>query len=113
MKISKNTIDYFDGLNENVQPILPAMATNPHKADFSDQSKFDLNMRTNMLLNRNNPDAQELANIFLGDPYKAPYSEEYKHLPAGSGKVLNSKYNLTKTNKEIKNYSEGFAYSRY
>ena len=90
-----------------------AMPTNPQKADFSEQAKFDLNMRTNMLLNRNNPDAQELANIFLGDPYKAPYSEEYKHLPAGSGKVLNSKYNLTKTNKEIKNYSEGFAYSRY
>jgi len=90
-----------------------AMATNPHKANFSDQAQFDFNMRTNMLLNRNNPDAQELANIFLGDPYKAPYSEEYKHLTAGFGKVLNSKYNLTKTNKEIKNYSDGFAYSRY
>jgi len=24
LKISKNTIDYFDGLNENIQPILPA-----------------------------------------------------------------------------------------
>ncbi|MBR6098154.1 hypothetical protein IKP85_00230 [bacterium] len=60
-----------------------------------------------------NPDAQELANLFLGDPQKAPYSEEYRHLPAGSGRILNSKYNFTKTNKEIKNYSDGYAYSRY
>ena len=83
-----------------------AMPTSPNKADFSDMAKFNIYMK-------NNPDAKGLANIFLGNPKNAPYSEEYKYLPAKSGEILNSKYNLYKTNKEINKNWSGFAYSKY
>lgn len=90
-----------------------AMPTEPKKADFSETSKFDIYMNINMWLNRNYPDAQELANIFLANPDSAPESEEYKFIKQGYAEVLNAKYNLTGTNKEINKNWSGFAYSRY
>ena len=89
-----------------------AMPTSPSKADFSDMAKFDIYMKTNNWLNKNNPDAQELANIFLASPRRAPESEEYKYIPPSSSCILNSKYNL-QGNKKIDNFWSGFAYSKY
>ncbi len=89
-----------------------AMPTEPEKADFSDMAKFDLYMKTNNWLNKNNPDAKELANIFLASPKNAPESEEYKYIPPSSSCILNSRYNL-KGNKKIDNFWSGFAYSKY
>ena len=69
-------------------------------------------MKTNMRLNKNYPDAQELANIFLTSPENAPESEEYKFIEPGYAETLNSIYNLESNKKIGKNWS-GFAYSRY
>lgn len=89
-----------------------AMSTKPSKADFSDMVQHSWNMQKNMSLNANYPDAQELANIFLVSPERAPESEEYKYIPPSSSCILNSKYNL-KGNKKIDKFWSGFAYSKY
>ena len=89
-----------------------AISINPRKADFSDMAQKHWSMRTNINLNNNNPDAQELANIFLASPKNAPESEEYKYIPPSSSCILNSRYNL-KGNKKIDNFWSGFAYSKY
>ncbi len=90
-----------------------SMLTNPNKADFSElEHPLAPNMLLNEILNKNNPDAQELANIFLASPRRAPESEEYKYIPPSSSCILNSKYNL-KGNKKINKFWSGFAYSKY
>lgn len=89
-----------------------AMPEHPSKADFSG-AKQNIFISANNYFNKSYPDARELANIFLVKPKNTPKSEEYNYISPGYAKVLNEKYKLTGTNKEINENWSGIAYSRY
>ena len=94
-----------------------AMSEHPKKADFSELRNF--NFANNILIEANNrlnkdyPDAREMANIFLSKPNRAPQSEEYKYISPGYAQTLNEKYGLDGTNKKIGEDWSGIVYSKY
>ena len=67
-----------------------------HIADFTDYG--NTNIKINNFLNKNRPNAKEMANIFLAKPQNIPLSREYSYIPKGNANILNYKYKLFGTN---------------
>ena len=82
-----------------------------HSADFTDYG--NANIKINNFLNKNRPNAKEMANIFLAKPQNIPLSKEYSYIPKGNANILNYKYKLLGTNKEIPQNWEGIVYNQY
>jgi len=82
-----------------------------HNADFSHYG--NKNIKINNLLNKNKPNAKEMANIFLAKPQNIPLSREYSYIPKGNANILNYKYKLLSTNKEIPQNWEGIVFNQY
>ncbi len=82
-----------------------------HSADFTDYGNG--NIKINNFLNKNRPNTKEMANIFLAKPQNIPLSKEYSYIPKGNANILNSKYKLLGTNKEIPQDWEGIVYNQY
>ena len=82
-----------------------------HSADFTDYGNG--NIKINNFLNKNRPNAKEMANIFLAKPQNIPLSKEYSYIPKGNANILNYKYKLFGTNKEIPQNWEGIVYNQY
>lgn len=81
------------------------------KADFSSFSKFNPLININARENKNYPNAQEMANIYLVKPKNAPKSSEYSYVAPNYGfEHLNGKYNLT-GNKSIPKDWPGIVYN--
>ena len=80
-------------------------------ADFTDYGNG--NIKINNFLNKNRPNAKEMANIFLAKPQNIPLSKEYSYIPKGNANILNYKYKLFGTNKEIPQDWEGIVYNQY
>ena len=82
-----------------------------HSADFTDYGNG--NIKINNFLNKNRPNAKEMANIFLAKPQNIPLSKEYSYIPKGNANILNYKYKLFGTNKEIPKNWEGIVFNQY
>ena len=80
-------------------------------ADFTDYGNG--NIKINNFLNKNRPNAKEMANIFLAKPQNIPLSKEYSYIPKGNATILNYKYKLFGTNKEIPQNWEGIVFNQY
>ncbi len=80
-------------------------------ADFSDYGNE--NIKINNFLNRNRQNTKEMANIFLAKPQNIPLSKEYSYIPKGYANILNYKYKLFGTNKEIPQNWEGIVFNQY
>lgn len=104
--INKNNLDdkFKYALKNNVSGV-------NHSVDFSNY--IDANIKINNLLNKNRPNAQEMANIFLTKPQNIPLSKEYSYIPKGSADIINYKYDLYGTNKVIPGDWEGIVYNKY
>jgi hypothetical protein len=84
---------------------------NNYQADFSSFSKSNPLVNINMQENKNYPNAQEMANIYLVKPENAPKSNEYNYIAPNYGfEHLNGKYNLT-GNKSIPEDWPGIVYN--
>ena len=81
-----------------------------HSADFTDYGNG--NIKINNFLNKNRPNAKEMANIFLAKPQNIPLSKEYSYIPKGNANILNYKYKLFGTNKEIPQDWEGIIFNQ-
>ena len=81
-----------------------------HSADFTDYGNG--NIKINNFLNKNRPNAKEMANIFLAKPQNIPLSKEYSYIPKGNANILNFKYRLFGTNKEIPQDWEGIIFNQ-
>ena len=81
-----------------------------HSADFTDYGNG--NIKINNFLNKNRPNAKEMANIFLAKPQNIPLSKEYSYIPKGNANILNFKYKLFGTNKEIPQDWEGIIFNQ-
>ena len=53
-----------------------------------------------------------MANIFLAKPQNIPLSKEYSYIPKGNANILNYKYKLFGTNKEIPQNWEGIIFNQ-
>lgn len=80
-----------------------------HNADFTDYGNG--NIKINNLLNKNRPNAKEMANIFLAKPQNIPLSKEYSYIPKWNANIINIKYNLT-GNKVIPQDWEGIVFNQ-
>ncbi|MBR1460574.1 hypothetical protein IJ596_02925, partial [bacterium] len=103
--INKYHYDKFKyALNNNTSGI-------SHSANFNDYGNG--NIKINNFLNRNRQNTKEMANIFLAKPQNIPLSKEYSYIPKGNANILNYKYKLFGTNKEIPQNWEGIVFNQY
>ena len=109
---NQKTIQRETTSNDNKKGTMTGGASPIKKADFSKQSKYNINVKINEKLNHNYPDAKELANIFLVKPENVPNSDEYKYLEPKYAKTVNEIYGLFNTNKRIDQNWPGFVYSK-
>lgn len=80
------------------------------KSDFSQQSVHNPFVIVNNYLNKNRPDARELANISLVHPDKVSENNEYKYVKSGFAEMINKTYDLS-GNKKIDKDMEGIVFN--